>query len=137
MIRRIFAVTGALAFLGAVAGALGAALPIAIYSIVRGAPGNEFFTVGEVFAVSCAAGGVCGVLVAPLLSWTLLRDVPIWRSATETAFVAGLCATSALMASGGALWGSIGIAAVGALLAAARLRLSFRQRPVADAIGSA
>lgn len=127
-IGRVLAVTATLAILGGLAGAIGGCVVIAIAMIFEGSPG-PYITMLDLLAVASAAGGVCGLLVAPLLSWTMLRNVPIWRSATETALAAGAAATGALILTGGNPASSLVATAIAALLAAARLRWTFRRKP--------
>lgn len=40
--------------------------------------------------VSAAIGAAYGTVLGPLLSWTLLRRVPLWRAIIEPAIVAAL-----------------------------------------------
>lgn len=125
---RILKISGALAALGAIAGAIGGSLALAL-ALVLGAVGHDAevplaFVAGVVAILGCG----CGLIVAPVLSWTLLRDVPIWRCATETALVTSFAGILALFLTSGAPWMIYGIAVLAAALAAARLKWAFRRR---------
>lgn len=136
-IGRILAVTGTLALLGCLAGAIGACLVILVVVVVRGWPADPEFTIWFVLGIASIIGGVLGIVAAPILSWTLLRRVPIWRSATETALAAGIVATSALVLAHGNLPITLAATIMAALLAAARLRWSFRNDRTAVELNTA
>ena len=136
-IGRILAVTGILALLGGVSGAIGACLVILIAGVVRGWPSDVDFTISFVLVIASMIGGILGVVAAPILSWTLLRRVPIWRSATETALAAGIAATCALILAHGSIPIALVATIVAALLAAARLRWSFREDHAAVEVNTA
>ena len=121
---RVLKISAALAILGAIAGAIGGCLVLAIGVIVFGYAND----IWEGAAIGAALGAACGVLVAPMLSWTLLRDVPIWRSATETAFITSFAGIAALTFTSGRLPEILAVAALAAALAVARLKWAFRRR---------
>lgn len=125
---RILAVTAALTFVGALGGALGAILLLGLFVAVLGVPMNSSVSVWQGLAVASAAGGVCGIVAAPILSWTVLREVPIWRSAGETALVAGLSTMAAVVLLTVSPLVSLAVPIVATVLAAARLRRSYRKR---------
>jgi hypothetical protein len=125
---RILKISATLAVLGAVAGAVGGCLALAL-AVILGKIGHDTeITLSFVAGVVTTLGAACGVFIAPVLSWTLLRDVPIWRCATETAVATSFAGILALALGSGDLWKSIAIAALAAALAAARLKWAFRRR---------
>ena len=125
---RILKISAALAVLGAVAGAIGGCLALALAVLVGVVSQSNEVPLSFVAGAVTVLGGGCGVFVAPLLSWTLLRDVPIWRCATETALVTSFAGISALALTNGGMWKIAAIALLGAALAAARLKWAFRRR---------
>ena len=72
---RIFATTVGLLALGAICGALLGAL--LFLGIVGLSVGFRVPSLGAVLAVGTAVGAPVGVVLAPILGWTLLRHVPI------------------------------------------------------------
>ena len=127
-IGRILAVTGALALVGALAGAVGGVLLFGLFVAVLGVPMNSSVSVWQALGVASAAGGVCGIVAAPILSWTVLREVPIWRSAGETALVAGISTMAAFVLLAVSPLVTLSIPILATVLAAARLRSSYRKR---------
>ena len=123
---RILKISAALAILGAIAGAIGGCLALALLVIVFGGPLDV--TLWEVGGFVAALGAGCGVLVAPVLSWTLLRDVPIWRCATETALAASFAGFLTFSLINGEPWKILVAVALAAALAVARLKWAFRRR---------
>lgn len=132
---RILKISAALAVLGAVAGAIGGCLALVLAMIVGGtgigssAEVPLSFVAGVVAALGCG----CGVFVAPVLSWTLLRDVPLWRCATETALATSFAGIAALFLTSGGPAKILAIALLAAVLAVARLKWAFRHRPAPQA----
>ena len=126
---RILKISAALAVLGAIAGAIGGCLALALTSLLT--PRGLFFDFWLIGGAAAALGGGCGVLVAPVLSWTLLRDVPIWRCATETALVTSFAGIAALILMG-PMPEILAIAGLAAVLAVARLKWAFRRRRVSE-----
>ena len=124
---RILKISAALAVLGAVAGAIGGCLAFALAMVVSGWP-RDWVSPWYVAGVVAGLGGGCGVFVAPVLSWTLLREVPIWRCATETAMAASFAGILALALTNGEPWKVLTIALLAAVLAVARLKWAFRRR---------
>lgn len=127
---RILKISAALAVLGAVAGAIGGCLAFALAMVISGWSRDTTSGVSlwYVAGVVAALGGGCGVFVAPVLSWTLLREVPIWRCATETAMAASFAGILALALTNGEPWKILAIALLAAVLAVARLKWAFRRR---------
>ena len=120
---RALRISAALAVVGAAAGAVGGALGFALLTTVLGSlPPVSFW---RVLGVIVGLGAGCGVVVAPLLSWTFLREVPIWRCATETALVTSFAGIASLAVSRGELWRVMAIAALAAVFAVARLKWAF------------
>ena len=130
---RILKISAALAVLGAVAGAIGGCLGLALAMIVSGSWNDSpELPLSFVAGVVTALGGSCGVFVAPILSWTLLREVPIWRCATETALATSFAGISTLMLTGPGTWKILAFAVLAATLAVARLKWAFRRRHAAE-----
>ena len=127
---RILKISAALGVLGAIAGAVGGGLVLALGVIVFGAPMHS--SLWSVAGVIMALGAGCGVLVAPVLSWTLLRNVPIWRSAMETALATSFAGIGALGFTGAEPWSVLAISALAATLAVVRLKWAFRRRQAAE-----
>jgi len=125
---RILKISAALAALGAVGGAIGGclALPLALISgAVRTSTEISFsFLAAVVTLVGCG----CGILVAPLLSWTVLRNVPLWRCATETALATSFALISATALGDDSEWKMLAVVVLAAALATARLKWEFRRR---------
>jgi hypothetical protein len=90
--------------------------------------GRPEYPLSWLFAVVTGLGAGCGLLVAPVLSWTVLRDVPIWRCATETALATSFIGMWAMPLTNGEPWKIIAIAVLAAALAAARLKWAYRRR---------
>jgi hypothetical protein len=127
-IGRVLAVTAALAIVGVIAGAVGGGIGIGVLMAIFGVPRGGAATGWDLLTIAALIGAVCGIVAAPLLSWTALRRVPIWRCASETAFAAGLAAPPALALFGGRPVLALAGTAAAALLAAARLRWTFRRK---------
>jgi hypothetical protein len=129
---RILKVIAALAVLGATAGAIGGCLALALAIIVGAIRQSNEVPLSFVAEVVAVLGGGCGVFVAPVLSWTLLREVPIWRCATETALATSFAGISALMLTSAEPWKILAFCVLGAALAVTRLKWAFRRRRVTE-----
>ena len=127
-LRRILTVTATLALVGALGGALGGVLLFGLFVAVLGVPMNSSVSVWQALGVASAAGGVCGIVAAPILSWTVLREVPIWRSAGETALIAGFSTMAAFVLFAVSPLVTLSLPMLATVLAAARLRWSYRNR---------
>jgi hypothetical protein len=116
-------ITAALIIGGAVAGALIGLVLTPLGKIVAGAPPADVAN----YLWNAGVFGVMGAAVAPLVVWSSLRHVPLWRTIVEPLAGASIGATAAwLLASGPAL---LVLTPLGAVAAAARLALSARRRP--------
>ena len=130
--RRILVGTVLLGGLGALAGALAGALVIAaleVTALFTGSPPTPRpeFPVSMLFAIVSGIGFAVGSVAAPMLTSTLMRRVPMWRAAAETAGAAAIAFILAIMNSRSlALAGAIAVTA--SVLAAMRLRYVFRSR---------
>ncbi len=109
---RAVAVTGVLAGVGAVAGAVTAAIGGAILLISEG----QFALLALIPPM--LVGGMFGFLLGPVLTWTFFRSIPIGRAvlgvsvAALTGFVASLAVVGAATAT--LLTGAVGGAILGA-----------------------
>ena len=128
---RVLKISAELALVCAVAGAIGGCLALVLALIlgtIRISTSTELpfsFVAGAVTLVGCG----CGVFVAPVLSWTLLRNVPIWRCATETALATSFALISAMTLTKDTFtWNQAAILVLAAALAVARLKWEFRRR---------
>src|ERR1043166_4182491 len=110
-----------LAIAGAVAGAIvGAALAV-LGKIVAGAPPA---TPGN-YAWNMTVFGLVGAVLTPVVTWSALRDVPVWRTVTEplAAGIAG--ATIGVLAGSGVAFLILTPVGIGAAI----LRLNYAHRP--------
>ena len=127
---RVLAVTGLLALLGGLAGALGGAvLAVGLLAVIGEMPSGEILR--GIFGTSALVGFGVGVIAGPLLSWTLLRRAPIWRAIGEPALGAGLGAAVAMAVTDVGFWPTIAAAVASATLAALRLRRAVTRTPAA------
>lgn len=112
-----------LAALGALVGVL-AAIPVTwIGKVVAGAPGPA--TVAN-YLWNMRAFGIMGALFGPILGWSALRRVPLWRAALEPAGGAMVGATIGMFLGFGTL--ILLLAATGVTLTAWRLRHVYREQ---------
>jgi hypothetical protein len=135
-IGRVLAVTAALAVVGVIAGAVGGGIGIGVLMAIFGVPRGPELTSWDLLTIAALIGAVCGIVAAPLLSWTALRRVPIWRCATETAFAAGVAAPLSLALFGGRPVLALATTAAAALLAAVRLRWAFRRQAAPESVST-
>ena len=84
---RVVIVTVGLAFAGAFAGALTAMCVVAALTLLTTGqlPGG-----GAIVGVPGAVGGAFGLIIGPLLAWTLMRSVPIGLAILSSSIVARL-----------------------------------------------
>ena len=120
--RRLVVVTSVVALLGGVAGAVGGALILAAMSLVVGSPLHGIQD-AAFFGVAGLIGFVHGAVLGPVLTWALMREVPLWRAIGETA-VAASAVAAVVMFSGFSLIAASAGALAAALLAAGRLKLA-------------
>jgi len=119
---------------GAVMGAISGVVVAQVLGAVHGSLDLLFEAV--VWRVSALIGAVCGAVLAPLASFTILRHAPLWRVFTDTTVgsVVGGCA-GLLLEPGGDLRVLVSLATIGFLLAVAHLAWSTRRakRPAEQA----
>jgi hypothetical protein len=133
-IGRIVKVTGIISVLGALGGAVGGVVLAIVISLVGGIrgtlfPGDDLLrSIIEFSGFASIFGAAYGVILGPILSWTLMKRVPLWRAVSETALAAALgVGVSMAMPSLGL---SIFLFPVfTAVLAALRLRFTHRALP--------
>ncbi|MDT8369665.1 MAG: hypothetical protein RQ745_10695 [Longimicrobiales bacterium] len=108
---------------GAVAGAVVGVAITPLGKIVAGAPPAEMANL----IWNAAAFGVMGACAAPLVAWSALRRVPLWRTIAEP--LAGAIAGAGI----GVLLGSgtafLTLIPIGGAAAAARLAISYTDPP--------
>lgn len=124
--RRILAVTGVVALVGGVVGAAGGTLILAVMSFAIGSPLHGIRD-AAIFGIAGLIGFVHGALLGPLLSWALMREIPIWRAIGETAIAASAVAAVVIFSGFSLIAASAGAFAA-ALLAAGRLKVSWQRR---------
>jgi hypothetical protein len=109
---------------GAIAGALGGAALTVLGKIVAGAPPA---TVPN-YLWNMVSFGLIGAVLGPVITWSALRNVPLWRTVVEP-LVAGVAAAGV-----GVLVGSgtvfLVLAPLGVGAACVRLSHSYRNRTV-------
>ncbi|MEI2721605.1 MAG: hypothetical protein V9E87_16020 [Gemmatimonadales bacterium] len=111
-----------LAVLGALVGAL-AAIPLtSVGKVASGAPPADLAN----YLWNVRAFGIMGAMFGPMLAWSSLRAVPLWRAALEPAIGAVIGAALGMMTGSGALF-LLG-AAAGVALPAWRLNRVYRDR---------
>lgn len=128
--RRLLVVTSVVGLLGGAAGAVGGALVLAAMSLVAGSPLHGLLQ-PAFFGVAGLIGFVHGAVLGPVLTWALMRDVPLWRAIGETA-VAASAVAAVVMFSGFSLIAASAGAFAAALLAAGRLKFSARRKARAE-----
>lgn len=125
---RVVGVTAGLAVASAVAGGLVANAVLAGALLLTQGP-LAVFRDPIVYLVGGAVGGVCGLVCGPVAAWTLLRKVPLGRAILEPSVAAAIGgAIGLVLAKPGGIWGPIGGAVVGLVLAAIRLRREYRNK---------
>ena len=130
---RVAAVTGSLALLGAIAGAVVGLVVLAGLGL---ALEGSLLGVRDL-AIGAGVGALCGAVFGPLVSWTLLRSVPIGRAVIETSVGAAIGAAIAATARVPSFLALLGIALAGAVAAAIRLRFAAGRASKSAGDGSA
>ena len=126
---RVVGVTAGLAVASAVAGGVVANAVLATALLVTQGP-LAVFRDPIVYLVGGAVGGACGLFCGPIAAWTMLRNVPLGRAILEPSVAAAIGgALGLLLAEPRGIWGPIGGAVAGLLLAAIRLRREYRNKP--------
>ena len=125
---RVLGVTAGLAAASAVAGAFVADAVLGVALVVTQGP-IAALRDPFVYAVGGAVGAVCGFFCGPIAAWTLLRKVPLGRAILEPSIVAAIGGALGLfLLDNRGIWGPIGGAVAGLLLAAIRLRREYRNK---------
>jgi hypothetical protein len=121
---RVVLVTIGLAFVGALVGALSAGIAFTLVGIVW----IQDLISLELFVMAARFGAPVGAIAAPLLSWILLRNVPIWKAVLHTAIGSILAAVIAFPLPFSFFWAPM----TGFVVAAARLHLIQRRTSTAS-----
>lgn len=109
-----------------IGGGIGAGL-LGVFALAVDGPGG-FPYVWDAFTLAGTVGALLGALLGPLIAWLALRDVPLWRVLAETSSGAVIGGATGFFGSGLNPIVAVGTAALGAVVAALRLRA--RTRPV-------
>lgn len=126
---RAVIVTIGLAVVGTVVGALTAAVAMTLV----GAVWLQALVDWDMIVLALWFGAPIGAVAAPLISWLLMRRVPIWKAILHTAVGSALLAVIAFPLPFSFLWAPL----TGFLIAATRLHLIARRQhraipPVGD-----
>ena len=125
--RATFRINLILAILGGVVGAI-AAIPLTwVGKVVSGAPPADLAN----YLWNIRAFGIMGAMFGPMLAWSSLRNVPLWRAALEPAIGAVVGAALGMMTGSGGLF-VLGTA-TGLALPAWRLNRVYRELHRLDA----
>jgi hypothetical protein len=117
---RVAAVTGSLALLGAVA----SAVVVVVLQLGIGLAVNRSLLTLGALAGGATVGALAGAAFGPVVSWTLLRAVPIGRAVIETSVGAAVGVVAAIAIPVSGIVPVFGIALAGAVAAAVRLRFA-------------
>ncbi|MCC7001821.1 MAG: hypothetical protein IT357_06675 [Gemmatimonadaceae bacterium] len=120
------------ALLGLAGGVLGGVLTGVLFSGIVFVNGGwhdfSLRTLGSIIAFASGFGAAYGVVLGPLLGWTLMRRVPLGRAIGETALLAAcgveIAMVNVLPMPFGVLWLPVVLAGAGAL----RLRYVYREK---------
>ena len=125
---RVLGVTAGLAAASAVAGAFVADAVLGVAILVSQGP-IAALKDPFLYAIGGAVGAACGFFCGPIAAWTMLRKVPIGRAILEPSIAAAIGGGLGLMLlDTRGIWGPIGGAVAGLLLAAIRLRREYRKK---------
>ena len=125
---RVIGVTAGLAAASAVAGAVVANTVLGVALLISNGP-LAVFKDPFIYAIGGAIGAGCGFFCGPIAAWTMLRKVPLGRAILEPSIAAAIGgALGLLLLPQRGIWGPIGGAVAGLLLAAIRLRREFRNK---------
>lgn len=111
-----------LAVAGAIAGAVIGVVITVVGKVVAGAPPATLAN----YARNMMAFGAIGAITGPLVTWSALRRVPLWRTVVEPLVGAAVGAVVGMFA--GPVVTFLVLAPVGAALAVARLAYVYRDR---------
>jgi hypothetical protein len=129
--RATFRIILLLAVLGGVVGGL-AAIPLTwVGKVLSGAPPADLAN----YLWNIRAFGIIGAMFGPVLAWSSLRSVPLWRAALEPAAGAVIGAALGMATGSGAMF-LLGTAA-GVALPAWRLNRVYRGQEALHAANSA
>jgi hypothetical protein len=115
-------ITGLLVAFGAIAGGSGAIPLTFLGKLIFGAPAGSL----ENYVWNVGAFAVLGALFCPVLAWSAMRRVPLWRAISEPAIGAVIGAVGGMLLGSGTAF--LGLAAAGIAAATGRLTFAYRER---------
>jgi hypothetical protein len=107
---------------GAIAGGIGAIPLTFLGKLLFGAPAGSF----ENYVWNIGAFALMGALFCPVLAWSAMRRVPLWRAISEPAIGAVIGAVAGMLLGSGVAF--LGLAAAGVAAATGRLAFAYRER---------
>lgn len=126
----ILRVAGIVTALGTAGGLLGGLLVAGLVAMIVTANGGwRDFTVtalGRLALISAGLGAAYGIVLGPLLSWTMMRRVPLGRAIGETALLAAGGVAIAFLAPMASTLSFFGLPVLCAVGGAVRLRFAYR-----------
>jgi hypothetical protein len=127
-----FRALGVVALLGLAGGVLGGLLVAGLVSGITLVNGGwrdfNLVALGYIALISAGFGAAYGVVLGPVLGWTLMRRVPLGRAIGETALLAACGVELALVGALPMPFGIFGLPAVLACTGALRLRYVYREK---------
>lgn len=128
LVTRLWLHTG-LTFGGGLAGALFGLVLTRLGKIVAGAPPA---TLGN-YAWNAAVFGIMAAIVSPLVSWTMLRRAPLWRTVMEPLAYAVAGGGAAIVVGSGVLL--LALPPIGLVFGFAKLALRYPEQPALQVRG--
>jgi hypothetical protein len=83
-VRITLGLVGASGLIGGLCAVL-ALLPVLILRIVRPSADDAFVSLSEIAPLAFGFGAILGAFLGPVVAWTALRHVPLWRLLLEPA----------------------------------------------------
>jgi hypothetical protein len=107
---------------GAISGALAGAALTVLGKIVAGAPPATLSN----YEWNMVAFGMIGAVLSPIITWSALRHVPLWRTVLEPLAAGVAAATIGMLAGSGVAFLILALLGVGAAI----VRLAYSHRTV-------